>query len=105
MTAEGKAAGQMPLDGSLAAYATPQVGRSVWQLASTLAGFVICWYLALRSIAVSYALTLLVATVGAVFFIRLFIIQHDCGHGSFFRSRRANDIVGRLLGIFTLTPY
>jgi omega-6 fatty acid desaturase (delta-12 desaturase) len=41
----------------------------------------------------------------AAFLVRLFIIQHDCGHGSYFRSRRANDYLGRIIGVFTLTPY
>ena len=41
----------------------------------------------------------------AAFLVRLFIIQHDCGHGSYFASRRANDLLGRVIGVFTLTPY
>ena len=41
----------------------------------------------------------------AGFLIRLFVIQHDCGHGSFFRSRGANDRLGRAIGVLTLTPY
>jgi omega-6 fatty acid desaturase (delta-12 desaturase) len=45
------------------------------------------------------------AVPAAGFLVRLFIIQHDCGHGSLFRSRQANDLTGRILGIFTLTPY
>jgi omega-6 fatty acid desaturase (delta-12 desaturase) len=57
------------------------------------------------SVAWSYWLTLLLAAPTAGFLVRLFIIQHDCGHHSFFRSRRANDLVGGILGVFTLTPY
>ncbi|MEA2779619.1 MAG: hypothetical protein QOK29_1163 [Rhodospirillaceae bacterium] len=41
----------------------------------------------------------------AAFLVRLFIIQHDCGHGSYFKSRRMNDLLGRVIGVFTLTPY
>ena len=37
--------------------------------------------------------------------VRLFMLQHDCGHGSFFRSRRANNLIGSVLGVFTLVPY
>ena len=52
-----------------------------------------------------YWITLLLAMPAAGFLVRLFIIQHDCGHGSLFRSRLANDLTGRIIGIFTLTPY
>jgi len=52
-----------------------------------------------------YWLTLLIAVPAAGFVVRLFMIQHDCGHGAFFRRKAANDWVGRTLGILTLTPY
>jgi len=52
-----------------------------------------------------YWLTLLLAVPAAGLLIRLFIIQHDCGHGAFFPSRRANDVLGRVLSVLTLTPY
>jgi len=52
-----------------------------------------------------YWLTLLLAIPAAGLLVRLFIIQHDCGHGSFFKSRRANDFLGRVLSVLTLTPY
>ena len=50
-------------------------------------------------------LTLLLAVPAAGFLVRLFLIQHDCGHGSFFRHRMVNDWTGRVLGVFTMTPY
>jgi acyl-lipid omega-6 desaturase (Delta-12 desaturase) len=59
----------------------------------------------LGSLEYSYAITLFLAVPAAGFLIRLFIIQHDCGHGSFFRSRAANDVLGFVLGVLTLTPY
>jgi acyl-lipid omega-6 desaturase (Delta-12 desaturase) len=52
-----------------------------------------------------YWLALLVAVPAAGFMVRLFMIQHDCGHGSFFHSRSVNDWVGRAIGPLTLTPY
>ena len=52
-----------------------------------------------------YWVGLLLAVPAAGFLVRLFMIQHDCGHGSFFRRRRANDWVGRVIGVLTLTPY
>lgn len=59
-------------------------------------------YLSMR---VSYALTLVLAIPAAGFLVRVFIIQHDCGHGSFFKPRRANDMVGAACSIFTLVAY
>ncbi len=53
----------------------------------------------------AYWITLLLAVPAAGFLLRLFVIQHDCGHGSLFRSRFANDLTGRIIGVFTLTPY
>src|SRR2546422_1517608 len=57
------------------------------------------------SLRVGYWLALLLAVPAAFFLIRLFIIQHDCGHAAFFRSTRTADIVGSILGVLTLTPY
>jgi len=89
----------------LAAYKGPDPKRSAWQLASAAALFAGSWALMYLSLAVGYWLTLLLAVPAAFFLIRLFIIQHDCGHGSFFRSSRTADIVGSILGVLTLTPY
>jgi omega-6 fatty acid desaturase (delta-12 desaturase) len=58
-----------------------------------------------RSVAVSYWITLALSVLAAGFLTRIFIIFHDCGHGSFFPSQRANDIVGFIAGVFTFTPY
>jgi omega-6 fatty acid desaturase (delta-12 desaturase) len=57
------------------------------------------------SLHISYALTLCLAVAASAFQVRMFIIQHDCGHGSFFASRRANDILGAMCGVLTLAPY
>ena len=79
--------------------------RSIVQLLTSVIPFVMLWYLALRSLEIGYWLTLLVAVPAAGFMMRMFMIQHDCGHGSFFRSRAARDWVGRCIGIVLLTPY
>jgi acyl-lipid omega-6 desaturase (Delta-12 desaturase) len=71
----------------------------------TAVPFVALWICAWAALSVGYWLSLLFAIPAAGFLVRLFMIQHDCGHGSFFRRRRANDWVGRVIGIFTLTPY
>ena len=72
---------------------------------TSIGPYFVLWYLAYRSLDVSYGLTLLLAFFAALFAFRTFIILHDCGHGSFFRSTRANDIVGVFTGILTFTPY
>jgi omega-6 fatty acid desaturase (delta-12 desaturase) len=77
----------------------------VIQLVNTLGPLVLTFIAMYFAMKVSYLLTLVLAIVAAGFLIRTFIIMHDCGHGSFFRSRRANDIVGFITGVLTLTPY
>ena len=89
----------------LAPYKGADLQHSVWQLTGAAALFAGAWTLMYVSLAVGYWLTLLLAVPTAFFLIRLFIIQHDCGHGAFFRSTRAADVVGSILGVLTLTPY
>ena len=90
---------------ALAPYREPSLGRSLAELVVTVVPFVALWLLMLLSLRYSYWLCLLLAVPAAGFLVRLFMIQHDCGHGSFFRRRRANDWLGRVLGVLTLTPY
>ena len=89
----------------LAAYRDPRPRRSLAELAVTLLPFVGLWFTMLASLQYSYVLTLVLAVPTAGLMVRLFIIQHDCGHGAFLRRRRRNDAVGRVLGVLTLTPY
>src|SRR5260370_24294034 len=56
-----------------------------------------------RSVTVSWSIALAILAGG--FLVRIFIIHHDCGHGSFFKSRKANDILGYITGVLTFTPY
>ena len=67
--------------------------------------FVVLWLTMQLTLDVGYWLTLLLALPAGGLVVRLFMIQHDCGHGSFFRSRLANDLLGRAISVFTLTPY
>lgn len=89
----------------VARYAYPDTWRSIWQVINSVAPFMALWYLAYRSLEVSYWLTLLLVIPAAGFMTRVFIIFHDCCHGSFFRSQLANDRLGMMLGIILLTPY
>lgn len=79
--------------------------KSLWQFGNSFIPFITLWYVMYRSLEVSYALTVLLSFLAAGFLIRLFIIQHDCGHGSFFRSRKANDWMGIWCSLFSWTPY
>ena len=86
-------------------YWGPDTRRSVTQLLTSAIPFTILWVTMLLSLQVSYWLTLILAIPTAGFMMRLFLIQHDCGHGSFFHSRRARDTVGFCIGVLLLTPY
>jgi acyl-lipid omega-6 desaturase (Delta-12 desaturase) len=86
-------------------YQVPHNWRSVWQIANSVIPYVAMWYLMYRSLSVSYWLTLLLAPLAAGFMTRIFIIFHDCGHGAFFKSSKANHFVGTICGILTHTPY
>ncbi len=83
----------------------PDNRRSILQLTGTAAAFFFLWATAYRALEISYSITLVLALSAAMFLVRLFMIQHDCGHGSYFTSRRAQDVVGFCIGILTLTPY
>ena len=89
----------------LAYYRAPSHKRSLWELFVTVAPFLTLWTLAWWSLDVSYALAASFAVLNAIFLVRLFMIQHDCGHASYFRNRVVNDWVGRAIGVVTLTPY
>src|SRR6266566_2594229 len=71
-------------------YQEPSIGRALWQIVNTLVPYGLLWYLMYLSLSVSYWLTLPLAMLAGAFLVRIFIIFHDCGHGSFFKSRRAN---------------
>ncbi|MCB1554788.1 MAG: fatty acid desaturase [Xanthomonadales bacterium] len=90
-----------------ARFAKPQLSKAVWQLVDTLVPFTVLWSLMAWSVVAewSYLWTLLLAVPAAGLYVRTFIIQHDCGHQSFFASKQANDLVGRCLGVITLFPY
>ena len=86
-------------------YQTPTIPKSAWQIINSFGPYILTWFLMLYLLNVSIWLTLVLAPFAAGFLVRIFIIQHDCGHQSFFKSRRANNILGSLCGVLTLTPY
>jgi omega-6 fatty acid desaturase (delta-12 desaturase) len=86
-------------------YTVPDTWKSLWQVANSVVPCVGLFALMLFSVRVSPWLTVLLAFPTAGFMVRTFIIFHDCGHGSFFKSKRANAIVGNITGVLTFTPY
>ncbi|MEJ2594438.1 MAG: fatty acid desaturase [bacterium] len=86
-------------------YNRPDLSKSTWQLINSLGGYLALWVLMVFTLSISFWLTLPLIFIAAGFLIRVFIIFHDCGHGSFFASRKMNVIVGKVCGILAFTPY
>ena len=86
-------------------YRQPKVARSAFELAVTAVPFGLLWLTMWALLDAGHWLGLLIAIPAGGLLLRLFLIQHDCGHGSFFRRRASNDWVGRMIGVVTLTPY
>ena len=89
----------------LAPFRGPKPARSLFELAVTFVPFAFLWVLTCLLVNAGHLVALLLTIPAGVFLLRLFLIQHDCGHGAFFRGRAANDWLGRVLGVLTLTPY
>jgi omega-6 fatty acid desaturase (delta-12 desaturase) len=89
----------------LARYRQPSYRRGLFEIAVTVVPLVVLWLLAWATLDVGYWLALPLALAAGVFVVRLFMIQHDCSHGSFVRHRVANDWIGRLASVVTMTPY
>jgi omega-6 fatty acid desaturase (delta-12 desaturase) len=86
-------------------YRESEARRSLTQLAASIVPFCALWIVMWFGLRYSYFITLALSVPAAGFLVRLFILQHDCGHGSFFKSKAANDVLGRALSILTFTPY
>jgi acyl-lipid omega-6 desaturase (Delta-12 desaturase) len=89
----------------VAEFQQPSLGRAIWQIVNSLGTYGLLWVLMGWSLTISWWLTLPLAMLAGALLVRVFIIFHDCGHGSFLRSRLGNDIVGFVSGLLTLTPY
>ncbi|KXF78461.1 fatty acid desaturase [Paramesorhizobium deserti] len=89
----------------LSNYRKPDRLRSVFELAVTIIPFAALWALSGAAVHYGFWWGLLLTIPAAGFLLRLFMIQHDCGHGAFFAHRQADDWIGRAIGVLTLTPY
>lgn len=86
-------------------YQDPSRWGSAWQLLNSVGSFVLLWIAMYFVLPVSFWLVVPLALLAGAFLVRIFIIFHDCTHGSFFKSGTANDICGFLTGILVFTPY
>ncbi|WP_299779082.1 fatty acid desaturase [uncultured Roseobacter sp.] len=115
MTSQTPMEGAIPVDPAprsaaswvrvLARYREPNTARSWFEIAVSLVPFLAIWALAWWLLSVSYWAGFALACFNGLFLVRIFCIQHDCGHGSFFNNRVLSDWIGRALGVLTLTPY
>lgn len=103
--AAGLADDTRALSATLARYHRPSTARSVVEILITVVPFVALWTLTARAVLSGHWWGLILTIPAAGFLVRLFVLQHDCGHGALFSRRVANDWTGRILGVLTLTPY
>ena len=89
----------------VARYQNSSTARSVWQIINTLVPYAALWVLMAWSLQGPYWVTLLLSVLAGLFLVRVFIIFHDCGHGAFFKSKTASNVVGFITGMLTFTPY
>jgi acyl-lipid omega-6 desaturase (Delta-12 desaturase) len=89
----------------VAKYQVPSTPRALWQITNSLGPYAFLWYLMYHAVAISWWLAAPLAVLAGAFLVRVFVIFHDCGHGSFFKSRAANDVWGFLCGLLCFTPY
>ncbi len=86
-------------------YRKPELRKSIWQLVNTVIPYMALWVVMIYVAQISWWLVVPISILASGFMIRAFIIFHDCGHGAFFKSDLANEIVGSLMGMLALTPY
>ena len=103
-TAERSAPGSLTGE-VLTPHQRPSRRRALCQILTSVLPYAMCWYLMFHSLRFGYGLTWLLAVPAAGFYLRSFMILHDCAHGSFFASRKVNNTLGFMLGVLTLAPF
>ncbi|HUX95449.1 MAG TPA: fatty acid desaturase [Bacteroidales bacterium] len=89
----------------ISGYNRPELLKSWWQIINSVGPYIILWIVMIKTINIGWWLTLILAVPAAGFMVRIFIIFHDCGHGSFFKSQKMNKLIGIITGIIVFTPY
>ncbi len=105
MTRTQSQSGAGPWKSIVAPFEQASAWKGGWQVANSFGGYILSWILIDYAQSVSWWLTLALAVLAGGFLIRIFVILHDCGHGSLLPSRLANDVIGFLAGVVTFTPY
>jgi len=90
---------------NVARFQVASLRKAQWQVCNSFVPYALLWIAMVFAIHISYWLMLPLAILAAGFLARIFIIFHDCGHSSFFKSKRANNVLGVLTGLLNLTPY
>jgi acyl-lipid omega-6 desaturase (Delta-12 desaturase) len=90
---------------NVARFQIASLWRARLQVVNSFVPYALLWFAMVRALSVSYWLMLPIAILAAGFLARIFIIFHDCGHASFFKSKRANNATGAIAGLLNLTPY
>ena len=93
------------LKDNLARFQAASLWRARWQVINSFVPYALLWFAMVRALVISYWVMLPIAILAAGFLARIFIIFHDCGHASFFKSKRANNATGAIAGLLNLTPY
>jgi omega-6 fatty acid desaturase (delta-12 desaturase) len=86
-------------------YQRPDPKKAITQIFTSFLPFVGLWTLMYFSLDWSYLITLGLAVITAFFLVRIFIIQHDCGHQSFLKSKKVNNVIGFISSFFSTIPY
>lgn len=89
----------------VAKYQQPCLKKSVWQICNSILPYLALLIAAYFTRSISWSLTIGLCVLAGLLLVRIFIIFHDCGHGSFFRSKKANDTLGFITGVLSFTPY
>ncbi len=89
----------------MAPFEAPSLTRGLIQIVTSIGFYLATLATMYWSLGISYLLTLVLVFPAAAFLVRVFIVQHDCGHGSFFAWKRGNDMLGAICGVLTLAPY
>ena len=89
----------------IAEYQVPNKKKAFLQILTSFGPYIALWVLMYYSMDWSIWITALLAVVNAFFLVRIFIIQHDCGHQSFFKSKKLNNFIGTVCSVFSSLPY
>ncbi|MGJ8698074.1 MAG: fatty acid desaturase [Verrucomicrobiaceae bacterium] len=86
-------------------FTKPSAARATWQVVNSIGAYLALWVAMYFTLSVSYWLTFALAILAGGLLVRIFIIFHDCGHGSFYKSQKLNHTIGFITGLLTFTPY